>query len=83
MELWICLCLDFPGSTTILDDFLKVSKKELLPNNQTSVRNRKYLKNGKSSYSKRLSSSINYYGFLHRTNPHQHLFVLIYYKPIV
>ena len=37
-------------------------------NNQTSVRNRKYLKNGKSSYSKRLSSSINYYGFLHRTN---------------
>lgn len=37
-------------------------------NNQTSVRNRKYLKNGKSSYSKRFSSSISYYGFLHRTN---------------
>jgi hypothetical protein len=30
MELWTCSCLDFPGSTTILDDFLKVSKKELL-----------------------------------------------------
>jgi hypothetical protein len=29
MELWTCPCLDFPGST-ILDDFLKVSKKELL-----------------------------------------------------
>jgi hypothetical protein len=30
MELWTCVCLDFPGSTTILDDFLKVLKKELL-----------------------------------------------------
>jgi hypothetical protein len=30
MELWTCPCLDFPGSTTILDDFLNVSKKELL-----------------------------------------------------
>jgi hypothetical protein len=30
MELWTCLCLDFTVSTTILDDFLKVSKKELL-----------------------------------------------------
>jgi hypothetical protein len=30
MELWTCSCLDFPGSTTILDDFLKLSKKELL-----------------------------------------------------
>jgi hypothetical protein len=29
MELWTFPCLDFPGST-ILDDFLKVSKKELL-----------------------------------------------------
>jgi hypothetical protein len=29
MELWTCSCLDFPGSTTILDDLLKVSKKEL------------------------------------------------------
>jgi hypothetical protein len=30
MELWTCFCLDFPVSTTILEDFLKVSKKELL-----------------------------------------------------
>jgi hypothetical protein len=30
IENWTCFCLDFPVSTTILDDFLKVSKKELL-----------------------------------------------------
>jgi hypothetical protein len=30
MELWICRCLDFPGSTTILEDLSNVSKKELL-----------------------------------------------------
>jgi hypothetical protein len=37
-------------------------------NNQTSVRNRKYLKNRKSSYSKIFSSSISYCGFWNRTN---------------
>jgi hypothetical protein len=30
IELWTCPCLDFPGSTTILEDFLNVSKKERL-----------------------------------------------------
>jgi hypothetical protein len=30
MELWTCPCLDFPDSTTILEDLLNVSKKELL-----------------------------------------------------
>jgi hypothetical protein len=30
MVLWTRPCLDFHGSTTILDDLLNVSKKELL-----------------------------------------------------
>jgi hypothetical protein len=30
MELWTCPCLDFSGSTTILEDFLNVSKKDFL-----------------------------------------------------
>jgi hypothetical protein len=42
MELWTCHCLDFPGSTTILDDFLNVSKKELLfPEFDSMVSNEK------------------------------------------
>jgi hypothetical protein len=40
--IWTCPCLDFPGSTTILDDFLKVSKKErLLPEFDLMVSNEK------------------------------------------
>jgi hypothetical protein len=42
MELWTCPCLDFPGSTTILDYFLNVSKKEhLFPEFDLMVSNEK------------------------------------------